>query len=314
MRRAAAAVLCLALSACAGDLESGSLLDRPRVLGVRVDVEGAPGRAAPAPGETFSLSWLVASPDDVSWTGAMRVCLAAPNQIGFAGCAGEPFFMGATGLPSLEPSITVTSPGPEAFSGLPGDLLVLGIFCAGGLPTADGCSEDSAEAEIVTFRFPADLGLQPANQHPSIVDETFTYDEAPWDAPPAALPATGCASTPDSPSFPHVAWASEDDAPQIGLTTQTDDREPYLEFVFGETLMRVESREELSVAHLATAGWIARPETIVFADETPNVDVPWRHPDRAEVPGDGLTVEFIFVMRDGRGGMDWTRRALCLLP
>jgi len=312
--RAAAVAFVLLLAACGGELESGSLLERPRVLGVRVEVDGAPERAAPAPGETIALRWLVASPDDVAWTAAMSVCVAAPSQLGFAACAGEPFATGVTMGPTLEPTVSMTLPGPEAFVGTPGDLLVLGIFCAGGVPTMEGCSAESADSEIVTFSFPADLGEQPPNLHPSIVDETFSYDDTLWSAPPTDLPSSNCAAQADEPGLPHVRWRAEDDEPRIGITTKVEDRDAYVELVFGETLMMVDSREELTIAHIASAGRIARLETAIFDDASLDVDVPWRHPEQAEIPADGLTVEFIFVMRDGRGGMDWTHRALCLLP
>lgn len=310
-----AALLLLLLPACGDPLESGSLLDRARLLGVRVEIDGDPTRASPAPGETANLRWFVASPDDSLWSGAVTACAGAPNQTGFPSCVGEPFGVSPSGAPSLEPVTTLTLPGVDAFAGGTGDVLLLGVFCANGLPTVDGCSEGTTVSEIVTFTFPASLGVDPPNHHPSIADEAWSYDEMPWDPPPADVPATGCASAPSDASFPHVVWREEDDPPRIGITTHPDDREPYLELVFTDMMAtRVEAREELSIAHVATAGRYSRPQTDIFSDERLDVDVPWAHPPRDEVPADGLTVEMIAVMRDGRGGMDWTRRALCLMP
>ena len=304
----------LALPACGDMLENGGRLDRPRVLGVRVDVEGDPTRASPAPGETATLRWLVASADDVPWSGAVTACIGAPTQTGFPSCAGEPFAVAPSPIPSLEPAMTITLPSAEAFAGSTGDVLLLGVFCAGGAPTLDGCDEASVEEELVTFTFPASLGDAPPNHHPSIADEAFAYDGRAWAAPPDDLPATGCAGRADEDAFPHATWRNEDEAPELSMTTHTDDREPYLELVFGETPMQVESREELTVSIVVSAGTLPRRQTVIFDDASLDVTIPWTHPSLDEVPADGLTVELIAVARDGRGGMDWTRRALCLLP
>jgi hypothetical protein len=68
------------------------------------------------------------------------------------------------------------------------------------------------------------------------------------------------------------------------------------------------------VTHVATAGLFSRLQTEVFDDDAPDPEVIWRHPDADEVPEDGLTVRFWFVVRDGRGGMDWVERAVCVVP
>lgn len=317
MRNVACVLSLLLLPACGDMLANGATLDRPRVLGVRVDVEGDPTRAAPGPGETTTLRWLVASPDALLWSGAVTACLAAPSQTGAPSCAGEPFAVAPSGAPSLEPAMTFTMPDAPAFEGSTGDVLLLGVLCAGAVPTLEGCGADAAEEEVVTFRFGADLGLAPPNHHPSIADEAFTYDGRPWAAPPADLPATGCASRPDDDALPRATWRPEEedvDGPPIVMTTQPSDREPYLELVFGETPMMVESREELTVSMIVSAGTLPRRQTVIFDDEALDVSIPWTHPPLDEVPADGLTVELIAVARDGRGGMDWTRRVLCLVP
>ena len=36
-------------------------------------------------------------------------------------------------------------------------------------------------------------------------------------------------------------------------------------------------------------------------------------PARADVPAAGMTVQFHFVVRDGRGGLGWAHRALCVV-
>jgi len=42
--------------------------------------------------------------------------------------------------------------------------------------------------------------------------------------------------------------------------------------------------------------------------------VTWEAPPATEVPAAGLPVTFTFVVRDDRGGTDWTTRAACVVP
>ncbi len=315
MRKWCCVLSLLLLPACGDMLENGGRLERPRVLGVRVEIASDPTRASPAPEETATLRWLVASPDDLAWSGAITACLGAPTKTGVPRCAGEPFAFAQTAAPSLEPTMAITLPPAAVFEGSTGQVLLLGALCAGGTPSLEGCDEAATDGEVVIFGFPASLGAEPPNRHPSIADEAFAIDERAWAPPPAELPATACASRPDDDALPHVGWRAEEDAPSLTVTTRPDDREPYLELVFGEeTPTLVESREELTIALVIGAGELPRGQTVIFDDAALDVTIPWTPPPREEIPADGLTVELIAVARDGRGGMDWTRRALCLVP
>jgi hypothetical protein len=94
----------------------------------------------------------------------------------------------------------------------------------------------------------------------------------------------------------------------IGVTFQASDRETFI----GET---GESREDLQLATFATAGDIRQQYTYVEADDareqTP-IALEWDAPKAADVPAEGLRVKFAFVVRDRRGGVDATHRALCV--
>src|SRR6185503_5792072 len=71
----------LFIAGCGPDFAPASLIDKTRVLGARIEVEGAPDRAAPMPGETANVSWLVTAPAGTSplaWTFA--ACL--PGTVG----------------------------------------------------------------------------------------------------------------------------------------------------------------------------------------------------------------------------------------
>jgi len=295
-----ACLLCqlLCLSACGEDLPSGALLERPRVLGVRVEVEGEPQRAAPRAGETFELRWLLAAPEPVEWSAALVLCGAAPNQTGVPSCAGAPFATLATDAPTATPTFTARVPDPA-----PEQIVLIGTLTA-----------EAHEPETVLFVFPVAAQDDPPNQHPTLGDERITIDDRPWNVPETPPPSTGCASAPDTDAFPHVAARDEESPSLVELSIAPEDREPYREIVFGEGPTVVDAREEITVSHIASGGRLARLQSIVFDDDASRVRVEWQHPSSDTLPNDGLTVSFIFVARDGRGGMDWVERSLCVTP
>ncbi|HJL20513.1 MAG TPA: hypothetical protein RMH99_32900 [Sandaracinaceae bacterium LLY-WYZ-13_1] len=315
MRRATAwlglAAVALGAAGCIDDLPSGVRIERPRVLAVRVRIDGEPQRAQPRPGETITLRWLTA-PEGGAWTGALTACVAAPGNTGLPRCMGEPFAIAPPGPPSARPTFTLTMPEDAA-----GEVLIGGVLCEGGTPALpeDGlptCEGESATTELVTF----DLSLatdQPPNRHPSWDDETFMLDGVTWTAPDDP-PATGCAEAAGGAALPRVPRRGEEEPSAVRFSSSPDDREAFEELVYGDPPSIEEMREELLVSHVATAGLFSRLSTEVFDDDAPAPEVSWRHPDAEDVPDDGLTVRFWFVVRDGRGGMDWVERAACVVP
>lgn len=324
MRRGLWTTLVLALPllpACIDELPSGVLLERPRVLGARAEIEGEPERASPRPGEDAVLRFHTVSNDGAGWTAALTACVAAPALMGFSACAGDPFAFAAPGAPTGSPELAFAVPGPEAFEGSAGSLLFAGVLCANGTPSPEPdpttmlptCDGEGATTEVITFELPVALGVEPPNQHPSLSDETITIDDVTWGLP-ADPPAAGCASAPENGSLPHIALRDEESPSELVFTSDPADRERYQELVFGETPTLVDAREDLTITHVASAGRFERLTTEVFDDDAPDPRVEWEHPPPEDVPADGLTIRFHFVIRDGRGGMDWTERAACLVP
>jgi hypothetical protein len=71
-------MLGLWLLGCDDPLKTVELVAEPRVLGARVEVEGEPTRAAPAPGESATVTFLLASPAVAQTLGfALMACPAA---------------------------------------------------------------------------------------------------------------------------------------------------------------------------------------------------------------------------------------------
>lgn len=307
------------LPACIDEIPDGTLLERPRVLGARIQIEGEPERASPRPGEDATLEVFTASNDGATWTGALTACVEAPSFMGIPGCAGMPFAFSAPGAPTESPELALSLPDASAFAGGSSSILIAGVLCSGGTPSTETdesmlpvCEPAEATREVITFSVPVALGMQPPNQHPTLADETFFIDDMEW-APPDAPPASGCASA-TGPALPRVPWTDEENPSVLRFTSDPADREEYQELVLGETPMFIDSREDLQVTHLASAGDFQRLETEVFSDDAPDPSVEWAHPPQEDIPAEGLTVRFFFIVRDGRAGMDWTERALCLVP
>jgi hypothetical protein len=299
--------LSLSLSAaCGPTFDPASLIANTRVVGARIEVDGAPDRASPRPGETATISWLVTSPEAIpplGWTFAVcapgtgnsaAACLAAPLAR-FDGSAVPPRF-----------SVVIPS---EVEVGEASSLTIRGGICAGAdtTPAFDGqtglatCA-GGVRAITVSLELPLQRG-DDANHNP-VADRAFTFDRAPW-------PATA-----DDPCAqgPRVSAASKDHV--IGNTTDGSDREPYMALL-GDPPALTATRERLQIAQFTTAGKLKSQYAFVEASDaraTAIADVTWDAPDADEVPAGGVGVTFTFVVRDERGGTDWTTRTLCVTP
>jgi hypothetical protein len=89
-----------------------------------------------------------------------------------------------------------------------------------------------------------------------------------------------------------------------------DDRE-----LFVPAGASVATLEELQLSNFATAGKFESSYAAIFPTDTrPDADVTmkWVPPGSAEVAVGGEVVVLTFVVRDLRGGLDLTSRALCL--
>jgi hypothetical protein len=77
------------------------------------------------------------------------------------------------------------------------------------------------------------------------------------------------------------------------------------------------ARESLQISQFTTAGKLKSQFSFVEATDenaSTTVDVTWEAPEAAEVAAGGTGVTFSFVVRDDRGGTDWTTRTLCVTP
>jgi hypothetical protein len=297
------------LAGCAADFKPSSYVERARVLGARVSAAAEPGRAWVRPGEAASVTWLVAArqdPTPLSW--AFALCAGDGNA-----CAGQPLavMQGA----GTVPVVSFTMPDAGAL-GQAASATLLGAICAGGRLDLDPatmqptCTGDSASLTDTAFTVPAQVG-DATNHHPIVGDDLLQVDGADW-------PATDVLPAVDAPcdaasGLPLVAATAEGQTAvkhELRLVSDAGDRETY---AAGDP--PVAKLEGLQISQFTTAGKLEHAfSDIPASDARPDADatVKWEPPAAKDVPAGGQVVQFHFVARDLRGGIDWVHRAVCV--
>lgn len=277
---------------CDEPLKSVELIAEPRVLGGRVEVDGDPGRAAPAPGELATASFLLATPELSTSLGfALAVCPGVARRGARPDCASAPFaeVFGANG-DSDTASVAFEVPDDLDPSGR---LVVLGIICPDGTPSAEGTSCDGADPGT-----PIALELELArdddtNLNPELLPEDLTLDDEVWpDLPAVDGDCTGL-------GFAEVALGSKH---RLGIALDEADRDP---LKHPSKLDPV--RESLQLSHFTTAGDLEHAfQSIAWDSEKLAREVSWTAP---KAPG---LARFWLVVRDFRGGGAYAERAICV--
>jgi len=292
VKRALLLTMGLLLGGCDDPLKTVELVEDPRVLGARVEVEGDAGRAAPAPGEHATVTLLVATPElEPSFGFALSACAAAPRQGARGRCAGPAFSqISAENGEQAPPRLELQVPGdldPR------GRVLVLGVVCPNGSPNADGSACDGPEPGT-----PVQLELELArdgdvNQNPELPEASVTFDGHAW---PELRVVDGLCS---GMGFPEVAAGSVHD---VGVALAESDRDP-----LPRSSNLDPARESLQLSHFVSSGDITRAfESIAWNSDDLQRHVSWTAPTTP-----GLT-RFWFVLRDFRGGGAFTSRAVCV--
>jgi hypothetical protein len=302
-----------------------SLVTRPRIVGAAIEVDGAPGRASPLPGDAVSITPWLLQPDVPSEVRASYlVCPAADVRRGPASCGGGPLAVVPATPAGLELApVRFVVPDAAALRGATQLLVVISSCDRGATPSVEMgsplpvCDDPEARAELSLLSVPLAFDPAAANRSPSIAEETYTIEGRDWAPPPAMLPPLeGCAATPDSDAIPHVVVPADALPPtdrdpyqvEITFTTSEDDRESH---GLGGSM----ARESLQFSHYTTAGRMSRAFTAVEptdpASEPESLD--WAPPAVDTIPVDGRLVRFTWVVRDLRGGFGRADRVLCVL-
>lgn len=293
----------IVLGGCEGPFTPASYVEKPRVVGAAVSVAAEPGRAWVKPGEPATVTWLtVARQDPTPLEWSFILCLGANGA-----CAGAPLstFRGQ----GTTASVTFTTPDGGALGSTLSPILV-GAICADGDLSIDAatltptCRGMGASGTDTLFVVPVQRGDE-TDHHPVLGDDRLQLGGADWLATTAGEPGNPCDA---SAGLPMVAVGAGKQT--IRLISDPNDRETYLA---GDPA--VARLEELQISQFTTAGklkfsYSSIPATDVRPDA--DVEISWEPPVATEIPAAGMVVQFHFVVRDLRGGIDWTHRALCL--
>jgi hypothetical protein len=286
--------LCVAwwLLGCDDPLKTVELVEEPRVLGAHVEVADEPGRAAPAPGESARVTFLLASPSLSQTVGfSLAACAAAPRRSARTECAGDGFAVVSSAdgeLPGASLDFTV----PDDFDPA-GRLAVLGTLCPSGSPSEDGKSCDGPELGL-----PVTLELElsrdgDVNLNPTLEPESLSFDGASW--PDVSAVDGDCGGQ----GYVEVAPSSKHDF-EIALSEDDRDRVPHPQSLDP-------TRESLQLSHFTTGGDLSRAFESVAWDSRELVRrSTWTAP---KTPG---LVRFWLVLRDLRGGSDFVERDVCV--
>jgi len=292
------AVAMTMVAGCGGDLPAASRLERTRVLGARVQVASDPGRADAQAGEAAAVEWVMAgprAPGALAWS--FSLCTAIDGN-----CEGA----STTVAQGSAAPVVVPFTMPEVVDDVRRPLM-LGAICEGGAPGAEGdglprCQSGTTSANVARFQLPDPVG----NRHPQLGDDPIEFEGALWTAR-----ATGDAGAPcDVTSGMPVVAPDGDLERRFRIVTDANDRDSYPRA--GAAAAELEA---LQLSSFATDGDLAGQYTTVDATDTrPDADLTgkWTTPAPKDVPAAGLTVHFHFILRDGRGGLDATDRALCV--
>lgn len=300
-----AAALASLLASCDEiDLPKSWALTYPRVLAMRSEVIGDEARATPHPGEALRLRTLIIGQKPIERLSyALLLCPALPTSGGLPACAGDPFVTVDGVLGEDEPftgelAVELDVPDDDQLKGVE-RFLVIGTACSEGearLPDDEhdpGDCKGSSEPPLTwvgTVTIARDEDEDNAN--PVLADDAIRFDDEDW-APPAT----------DSDEPPALRAAADGELHTVKLNLSASERE------------QVDGKPEaLLVSHFVTAGKLQKRFSALEPSQLDDkvLEVEWHspHPPADEKPPE--MVRMVFVLRDQRGGVDFTTRELAI--
>jgi len=329
------------MMACSESFAPASVVDDFRVIGARIDVQGAPGRANPSPEDEVQASILVIDRGPLpALTWSFVACVPTPTRIGVPicgdlieecdGCTGPP-----PSDPFALPVMTFQVPSEEKLDAVEArEVLLQGVVCGEGVPSAEairellsGESDDLAPCEdadgepivdedersvgrLVTVQIPIERDPDDPNLNPEILDGISLNGSA-WPPPyaegvPRDAPLIGCKADLDALSEEDRAKHPIAGSPPSSINLS----------VTGDSLQSVTIdgdafTEEIQVSWLADGGGFEVAFSFI-TDPATSILTQWQ--PFSNVDPEGRLVRFSFVVRDGRGGLDRVERGLCVLP
>jgi hypothetical protein len=294
------ALLGAASLGCEDPLVDPATVIGPRIVGARVRAADDARSAEPRAGQAGSIDWLVISNAAGTLAATAAFCAAEPSSLGAPRCSGGVYAERSVELRFGEPlSIDLTLPA-ELEPGSPW-LAWLGS-CGGEAAPFDAaasrilCDEEEALSAFYRGRIPQNV----------LADDEVSLGGEPWLASAALTePGSPCAEL----ELPSIRPGEPKD---VRLDLGVDDREALPE-VPGQYAPH--ARESLVYTHVATIPGLDRAfSAIDFDSDADGFSVPFSVAAEAEARVEGETIHFFLLVRDERGGVDWTRRDACLVP
>lgn len=337
------AVLCV-LTACTESFLPASAVNDLRVVGARVEVQGAPGRANPSPGDDVEVSVLVIdqgapaseapeapalTPPLLTWS--FVACVPTATRIGppICGTQIEPCD-GCTGPPSTDPLafpvIDFQVPSEEQLDAVEAtEVLLQGVVCGNGTPSQDailrfisGETDDLVpcegppivagrpiEGRFVTIQIPIERDAEDPNLNPEIANVLLNGQS--WPPPYNEGVPRGAPRTGCEAELTDPDRARH---PVAGSAPSTINLGVTADSLQSFTVDGVDLTEEIQVSWLGDSGGFEVSFSFI-TEPASSILTQWQ--PFSEAPTDGLLVRFNFVIRDGRGGTDWVERGLCVL-
>lgn len=328
------AVCLLLIAACGESFPPPSAVVDFRVVGALVEVEGKPGRANPDPGDTIEVSILVIdrgfpsatepaplSPPPLQWS--LVACVPQPSVLALPICRNVLSCEGCVATPPEDPlafpvvrfqvpsaaeleaaeATSVKLQGAICANGPPATTDAIIRFVTGETDVLDPCEDPNDEGRFINVDISIEDEPDNPNLNPTIAD--VTLDGEPWPPPfdqgvPRDFSDSGCAGFVDE----NVALREGGPVSTIELTATSNSFQQYL---VNDVLVT----EEMQVSWLADGGGFEFSFSFI-TDPARTAPILWAPPGFANTGGS--LVRFNFLMRDGRGGIDWVERGLCVLP
>jgi hypothetical protein len=289
-------VAALSLAACNDPLVDPQTVIGLRILGAKLTAPGEPSVARVSPGETGTLSWLVASDREADYEALALFCKARPGTFGVPHCDGAFHEQEAAGTSTGQLSFPIEL--PSAFLE---DQQWLGFLalCQSGEPRWNNRSQRfscTSNDEPITAIYQSFWHAN-ENHNPNLTDDRLHFDGKPW----AAVDAASC----DNPEVPRL---SRSDVSRVQFGAKGDDSE-----ALDVDSYAAASREALTYLHVATTAGLSRAFSALDPTEKDRTfELEVRGEDAwADVQKQTLGT-FYLVVTDGRGGSDWLERRYCV--
>lgn len=311
--------------ACAPGFAPFREVAKSRVIGATITVDSDPTKFSPAPGETATMTLVVADPGPKQGrTWALVVCRPGSSQLDAVYCDEPSRFVGASYSPTLpavgpfpDPSVSFTVP-DLATLGDATELWVMGAVCNGGTvrdlltdPPVYGepwepCMEDPLAdpqpvGQLITTRIKLHVDDNSANHAPDLL--SLTLDGAAWTSvAPDDAPTEGCSG---SGTYPEIT--ADGLGHTVIATSSPSSREVYV-----PEGLETSYPEDLFLFLFRTAG-DASPGYGVIDDTSSVAMLDYLPPPATEVAQNGTLVRFWVQLADDRDASTFVQRAVCVV-